>query len=313
MFPVLNRLEKTGRTLIKETQQTTQKLLKNPSELGLLSFSCSSKAEDCKPRVKFSFYDHEVPTLENLKMLESSRTNKLEQCYVQLADSCADRKISVDSSKEVNINTTTLLEACAIDSFPNDFMFSLACLLACNDYESVKRFLDRLPQSDGFLQMNILARAIMNLLSKEPAGESLLFLKKTPTEIISLVEETGDNERSLHTFVASHKLSALNSSIDVTRLETDEAYRLETLLGLAKCSDPKLNFLAFDLASRHGIDQWQLHLCTFKHVFASSGSLSASDAKKYVTEGDVVSKLRKKRGNVCCKIGNKCFPGNCNQ
>ena len=313
LFPVLNRLEKTGKTLIKETQQTTQSLLKKPSELGLLNFSCSSTAEDCKPRVKFSFYDHEVPTLENLKMLESSRTNKLEQCYVQLADSCADRKISADSSKEVNMKTKTLLEECAIDSFPNDFMFSLACLLACNDYESVKRFLDRLPQSEGTLHMNILATAIMNLLSKEPAGESLSFLKKTPTEIISLVEETGDNERlqnairSLHTFVESHKLSALNSSIDVTRFETDEAYRLETLLGLAGCSDPKLNSLALDLASRHGIDQWQLHLCTFKHVFASSGSLSASDAKKYVTERDLVSKLREKEEMFVAKLETDVF------
>ena len=314
LFPVLDTLEKTGKSLMKETQQTTQLLLRKPT--GLMHFSRDFGAEESRMSgLKFSFYDSEIPSHDNLKLIDSQAC-KLGECFLQLTESYSEGQISavaISEKKQRDEKIVKILEECAIESFPKDFIFSLACLLACDDHESMNRFLERLPKSEQTMHMSILTTAIPSLISNAESRDKLSFLQNTPTEIVSLAK-TEENEKleealkSLHTFVESHKLSALNSSIDVSRFGSDEEYRLETVLGLAGTNDRQLNSLALDLADRHGIDQWELHLCTLKYAFTSSNTkLSAQNAIKYVKEMNLVSQLKEKEDLFVKKLESEVF------
>ncbi|XP_075262916.1 NBAS subunit of NRZ tethering complex-like isoform X2 [Convolutriloba macropyga] len=317
LFPVLDTLEKTGKGLLKETQQTTQKLLGSQG----VSFRGDSKSDkiDVSAIGASCFFDYDEVTAQSLRALELP-VPELDECFLNLTRSQHFQQPNLNETSENVDKQIESLVNCAVQCFETDITLSLFFVLACNSEKAVNLVREKLKKSEKSLTFVVVAFAMLQKMNDESEKFDIFETIKTSpqfvieSELDKVSELTTPSNNSLvlaledlQSFVESSKLGKLVVDVDTARFATDEQYKTETILNIAANTDSKLVGLSLELAERHKVDVSKVRLHTLAFILTNE-KYSVSDIRSHLKSMNLLKELKEKPKDVVNLLESQVFP-----
>ncbi|UMM12121.1 hypothetical protein L5515_001061 [Caenorhabditis briggsae] len=95
---------------------------------------------------------------------------------------------------------------------------------------------------------------------------------------------------------------------DKSRFVGDAEYRTVTIIGLAETENEQRFADALELASKYGIDEWQLHMASLEYLLDPTNNVSRNDVKTIMKSRKHLSNLRSKPDEFHKRLRDVVFP-----
>ncbi|CAI9734159.1 neuroblastoma-amplified sequence-like [Octopus vulgaris] len=234
--------------------------------------------ENCvvdKKIANFETFEHQVPALVETSDIVL-RTAKLKETLTE--------------GKEYMPATEVLLKLAGA-TITTDFSLGLAYLLALPNIEDADQCFSQLPNTTLSIQLAKYYYSIQlyNYMSPQIVGRMADVFKHPPRVVVETVEEFLSHNPTLpadiqkcverlnyyKNLIKDHAqarfLRGLGRGVDIQRFTEDNAYKHETILGLAMTTEADVFTIAISLAERYNLSQWEVYMTHLEFLFCESG------------------------------------------